>query len=300
MANYTSNDHCCVLFAVHCLNQVIIDGFLRFFNVSPAPPATDDSFYPTVVAESAYGDFEAAVQHTRKRLIATRNPEEVRGGGLLKYCCLLARHYRLSKEVDASTLERYMCSRFFIDFPDADRQRSQLENYLANHFTGTWQLLRIPWLSTLRAVVSRGAVCLGHRRKETLALIDRLVAVERRPLTLWTFGTSSTTADGSCCSSQSSPSCDMSDVDELSNCGELSSVPSECAVDADDDKVTDMMEVLPASKSVPAAFNVTGYGGSSFNPCMPAVQLGYYVPCFPYPVYLGVPPPPLPGYVQHS
>jgi len=276
---------------------VIIDGFLRFFNVSPAPPTTDDSFYPTVIAESAYGVFEAAVQHTRKRLIATHNPEEIRGGGLLKYCCLLARRYRLSKDVDATTLERYMCSRFFIDFPDAERQRSQLENYLANHFTGTWNMLRIPWLSTLRTVVSRGALCLGHRRKETLALIERLVALERRPVTLWTYGRP-LPADGSCCSSQSSPSCDVSDVDEMSSCGELSSVPSECAADADEDKLADVLEVSPPACDSPSpSFGAAGYG---YNPCMPSVQLGYYVPYFPYPVYFGVPPPPLPGYVQRS
>jgi len=263
---------------------VIIDGFLRFFNVLPAPPATDDSFYPTVVAESAYGHFEAAVQHTRKRLIATRNPEEVRGGGLLKYCCLLARRYRLSSDVDETTLERYMCSRFFIDFPDAERQRLQLENYLANHFTGTWHRLRIPWLSTLRMVVSRGALCLGHRRKETLALIERLVALERRPLTLWTFGMPVPT-EGSCCSSQSSPSSELSDVDKLSNCGDQS--------DADEHKMADVLEVSPPAP----AFTAAGY---SYNPCMTSVHLGYYVPYFTYPVYFGVPPPPLPGYVQRS
>ena len=273
---------------------MIIDGFLRFFSVSPPPPTTDNSFYPTVVAESAYGDFEAAVQHTRKRLIATHNPEEVRGGGLLKYCCLLARRYRLSKDVDASTLERYMCSRFFIDFPDAERQRSQLENYLANHFTGTWHLLRIPWLSTLRTVVSRGAVCLGHRRKETLALIDRLVAFERRPMTLWTFGRPVTTAS-SCCSSQSDPSCDLSDLDEMSNCGELSSVPSECATDADEDRVADVMVMSSPACESPSPVN--GYG---FNPSMSSLPVGYYVPYFPYPVYFNVPPPPLPGYVHRS
>lgn len=275
---------------------MVIDGFLRFFNVSPAPPNTDDSFYPTVVAESAYGDFEAAVQHTKKQLIATRNPEEVRGGGLLKYCFLLARRYRLSKDVDAMTLERYMCSRFFIDFPDAERQRVQLENYLANHLTGSWRLLRIPWLSTLRAVVSRGALCLGHRRKETLTLIDHLVAVERRPVSLWNYARPLRT-DGSCCSSLSSPSCDMSDVDEMSNCGELSSAPSDCATDADEDKLTDVLESSSACESPSHAFSAAGYG---YHPCMPSVPLGYYVPYFPYPVYFGVPPPPLPCFVQRS
>ena len=190
-----------------------------------------------------------------------------------------------------------MCSRFFIDFPDSERQRVQLENYLANHFTGMWHLLRIPWLSTLRTVVSRGALCLGHRRKETLALIDRLVALERRPMTLWTFGRPILT-EGSCASSQCSPSGELSDVDEMSNCGDLSSVPSECATDADDDKLTDPSVVSPPTCDSPSQpFSANGYG---FNPCMSSLQLGYYVPYYPYPVYFSVPPPPLPGYLQRS
>jgi len=280
-----------------CVVQVIIDGFLRFFNVSPAPPTTDRSFYPTVVAESAYGDFEAAVEHTRRRLIATRNPEEVRGGGLLKYCCLLARRYRLSRDVDSTTLERYMCSRFFIDFPDAERQRSQLENYLTNHFTGTWHLLRIPWLSTLRTVVSRGALCLGHRRKETLSLIDGLVELERRPVTVWTFGAPATLAAHGSCSSLSPSSESTSDLDEMSNCGDVCSVPSDCATDADEDKLSDVVDVPPCDSPSHGPYSAARYG------YVPSVPLGYYVPYFPgyqYPVYFGVPPPPLPGYVQRS
>jgi len=184
-----------------------------------------------------------------------------------------------------------MCSRFFIDFPDAERQRSQLENYLTNHFTGTWRHLRIPWLSTLRTVVSRGALCLGHRRKETLALIERLVAFERRSVTIWTTFGQPVPTDGSCCSSLSDPSCDLSDVDELSNCGDLSSVPSESATETDDDKLSDVMTVPPTCDS---PSHLAGYG---FNPSLP---FGYYVPYFPYPVYFNIPPPPLPGYAQRS
>ena len=51
-------------------------------------------FYPTVVAESVYGSFDVAINHLNRKLIATRNPEEIRGGGLLKYCNLVVRNFR--------------------------------------------------------------------------------------------------------------------------------------------------------------------------------------------------------------
>lgn len=37
-----------------------------------------------VPAESMYGDFRLALRHLNERLIDTRRPEEIRGGGLLK------------------------------------------------------------------------------------------------------------------------------------------------------------------------------------------------------------------------
>lgn len=67
----------------------------------------------TVMAESMYGDFEQAMDHLRYRLIATRNPEEIRGGGLLKYSNLLVRDFKPACETEIKTLERYMCSRFY-------------------------------------------------------------------------------------------------------------------------------------------------------------------------------------------
>ena len=93
-----------------------------------------DNFYPTVVGESMYGDFHEALFHLHKKMIATRNPEEIRGGGLLKYCNLLCKAYRPAAPDEVKTMERYMCSRFFIDFPDIRAQQQKLENYLYNHF----------------------------------------------------------------------------------------------------------------------------------------------------------------------
>jgi len=127
-----------------------------------------------VLAESMYGDFEAAMDHLRYRLIATRNPEEIRGGGLLKYSNLLVRDYRPASETQIKTLERYMCSRFFIDFPDLQEQQRKILSYLKNHFIGE-ERSKYQYLMTLRRVVDDSTVCLmGHERRQTLNMITVL------------------------------------------------------------------------------------------------------------------------------
>ncbi|KAG7484164.1 hypothetical protein MATL_G00046410 [Megalops atlanticus] len=132
------------------------------------PPAV------TVVAESMYGDFEQAMDHLRYRLIATRNPEEIRGGGLLKYSNLLVREFKPASETEIKTLERYMCSRFFIDFPDVHEQQRKIESYLRNHFIGE-ESSKYDYLMTLRRVVNESTVCLmGHERRQTLNMITVL------------------------------------------------------------------------------------------------------------------------------
>ncbi|XP_064184407.1 uncharacterized protein LOC135251177 [Anguilla rostrata] len=128
----------------------------------------------TVVAESMYGDFEQAMDHLRYRLIATRNPEEIRGGGLLKYSNLLVREFKPASETEIKTLERYMCSRFFIDFPDVNEQQRKIESYLRNHFIGE-EKSKYDYLMTLRRVVNESTVCLmGHERRQTLNMITVL------------------------------------------------------------------------------------------------------------------------------
>jgi hypothetical protein len=142
-----------------------------------------EHFYPTVVAESVYGSFDVALDHLNRKQIATRNPEEIRGGGLLKYCNLLVRGYRPTPDTDVSRLERYMCSRFFIDFPDVESQRVKLEHYLADHFNDDRP--RQAYLATLWATINASTVCLmGHERRQTLGLIEALARamIERRSL----------------------------------------------------------------------------------------------------------------------
>ena len=112
--------------------QVILDSLVNFYDLSDV--GISKNFFPTVSAESVYGDFDEAKYHLTNRLIATKNPEEIRGGGLLKYCSLLAKNFSPVSE-DFRSMEKYMCSRFFIDFKDIYCQHNKLENYLNSHFT---------------------------------------------------------------------------------------------------------------------------------------------------------------------
>ena len=145
---------------------------------SPSSMSIGDNFYPTVVGESMYGDFHEALYHLQKKLISTKNPEEIRGGGLLKYCNLLCKGYRPAIPEEVKNMERYMCSRFFIDFSDINQQQSKLENYLYNHFVveGNYpenDQLKYEYLMILYQVVDESTVCLmGHERRLTLALIE--------------------------------------------------------------------------------------------------------------------------------
>lgn len=157
--------------------QIRLDSLLLFYECS-LENLMSVSFHPSILAESVYGDFSEALDHLRQRLIVTHNPEEIRGGGLLKYCHLLLRGFqapnRQEKGIYRELLQRYMCSRFFIDFPDVGEQRRKLEAYLQNHFTGM-EHKRYKCLVTLRNVVDESTVCLmGHERRQTLALISAL------------------------------------------------------------------------------------------------------------------------------
>lgn len=152
--------------------QIGLDSLLLFDRCSEAPMS--ESFHPTVLGESVYGDFEEALGHLHHRIIATRNPEEIRGGGLLKYCHLLVRGFQPGSETEMKSLQRYMCSRFFIDFSDISEQQRKLETYLQNHFVGM-EHKRYSYLSTLYLVVNESTVCLmGHERRQTLNLISML------------------------------------------------------------------------------------------------------------------------------
>ncbi|NXE21069.1 TET5A nucleotidyltransferase, partial [Ardeotis kori] len=152
--------------------QIKLDSLLLFYECSENPMT--ETFHPTIIGESVYGDFQEAFDHLCNKIIATRNPEEIRGGGLLKYCNLLVRGFRAASESEIKSLQRYMCSRFFIDFSDIGEQQRKLESYLQNHFVGL-EDRKYDYLMTLHSVVNESTVCLmGHERRQTLNLITML------------------------------------------------------------------------------------------------------------------------------
>ncbi|XP_060688170.1 terminal nucleotidyltransferase 5C-like [Hemiscyllium ocellatum] len=152
--------------------QIILDSLLPLFCCREN--VMSEESHPTVIAESMYGNFEEAMDHLRYKLIATRNPEEIRGGGLLKYSNLLVREFKPASDTEIKGLERYMCSRFFIDFPDVSEQQRKIESYLRNHFIGE-EKSKYDYLMILRQVVNESTVCLmGHERRQTLNMITLL------------------------------------------------------------------------------------------------------------------------------
>uniref|UniRef100_A0A0K2V5A8 polynucleotide adenylyltransferase n=2 Tax=Lepeophtheirus salmonis TaxID=72036 RepID=A0A0K2V5A8_LEPSM len=155
--------------------HILLDTLFLFYQCAPSMEISEN-FYPTVVGESKYNDFSDALTHLCKKLIATRNPEEIRGGGLLKYCSLLVRNYKPVRADEVKSMERYMCSRFFIDFPDISQQQAKLENYLWNHFASTEDpQIKYDYLIILYQVVNESTVCLmNHERRLTLSLIEDL------------------------------------------------------------------------------------------------------------------------------
>ena len=152
--------------------QINLDSLLSFFKLSTLP--IKPNFYPSVLAESVYGNIGVALHHLDNRLIATRNPEEIRGGGLLKYCYLLVKRYTPEDRKEIRSMERYMCSRFFIDFGDLDTQVRKLQKYLQDHFQGD-ERVKCEYLRILHRTIASSTVCLmNHERKQTLMIIEQM------------------------------------------------------------------------------------------------------------------------------
>ena len=148
--------------------QIILDSLIKFYDI-PSDIIMSETLFPTVLAESVYGDFKEARYHLSNKLIATVNPEEIRGGGLLKYCYLLCCGFQPASE-GITAMEKYMCSRFFIDFKDLYVQQHTLDGYLNSHCSIE---NRYKYLTILYSVVENSTVCLmGHERRQTLRMIQ--------------------------------------------------------------------------------------------------------------------------------
>ena len=158
--------------------QIMLDSLLTFYSISSQ--AISEHFFPTIVAESVYGSFSEAFRHLQEKLIGTCSPENIRGGGLLRYCDLLVKGYRPVDEQVFVKNEQYMCTRFFIDFMDVPEQARQISGYLQNHFVPT-EPRKYDYLKILQMVIERSAVCLmNQERQYALDVISRLAHYELR------------------------------------------------------------------------------------------------------------------------
>ncbi|CAH8619250.1 unnamed protein product [Heterobilharzia americana] len=153
--------------------QIVLDSLLTFYDSSKGhSQQMNENFYPTLVAESVSGSYVEALAHLNDCVIATHRPEEIHGGGLLKYCKLLVEGYKQSETIDVISMEKYMCSRFFIDFPDILSQYHQMNCFLMNYFENDSKM-KANYLNILYEVVSHSTICLmTHERQQTLCLIQ--------------------------------------------------------------------------------------------------------------------------------
>ena len=140
--------------------QILLDPLITGVSEDKFDVSSSSLPIPPLAVLSSYGNLSEALKHLHHRLIAVRAPEELRGGGLLKYCDLVARGFRPSNPSQMKDLQRYMCSRFFIDFRDSLTQEQVLFNYVTSHF-GTDYDVRYRFLRCLYDVISTDSVRLS-------------------------------------------------------------------------------------------------------------------------------------------
>jgi hypothetical protein len=157
--------------------QIILDSYFDFGQCAEeSPVSVTPTFFPSVQAISVYSNYTEALDHLNNRLIHTVAPEEIRGGGLLKYCSLLVNGYRPAYKEKMMSLEPYMCSRFFIDFPSAEMQHSKIMKCAQTRFLQRGDVLGcVNFLDVLYNTVSSQARCLMESQKyETISVILRI------------------------------------------------------------------------------------------------------------------------------
>ena len=156
--------------------QILIDSYFDFNKCTEESPVSmSQTFFPTVPAISVYHNYEEALDHLNNRLIHTEAPEEIRGGGLLKYCSLLVNGFTPADPEKTLHLEPYMCSRFFIDFPTEEVQYMKIEKYVTSRFAQSGMdgvRKGISFLDSLYKVVNSRARCLVEsERRKTIGVI---------------------------------------------------------------------------------------------------------------------------------
>ena len=131
-------------------------------------------FFPRVFATSVYDDYNEALAHLNKRLIFTKEPEQIRDGGLLRYCYLQVCGFRPADPTIMKSQEPYMCTRFFLDYNLTNSQRIRITTYMFTRFVPSRELaLCNAFLDTLLTVVSRS--CKESGRQQTMKQVVRQI-----------------------------------------------------------------------------------------------------------------------------
>ena len=130
-------------------------------------------FFPRAKVISLYGDIDEAIDHLNNRLICTSKAEEIRGGGLLKYCYLRVSGYQLANPEEEDQLHQLMCVRFFIDFPNESVQHYKYLKYLYTHFSTPDE--GINFLNFLGQIVSTARCIRPYDLQRALRLISGLL-----------------------------------------------------------------------------------------------------------------------------
>ena len=150
------------------------DGAVRKSLVQVGPDLLD-----RVHAICLYGSLSGALYHLNHRRVWTKDPEEIRGGGLLKYCHLRAIGYLPANPKTVGRLELRMSVKFFTDFPLPIVQERTITCYIKTHFP-TWRNLPVAFdfLQSLSHRVMR--CCAGKHQERTLDLVEQItVNLER-------------------------------------------------------------------------------------------------------------------------
>lgn len=100
-------------------------------------PQNKDILFPHVYVVCMYPDFDDALSHLKNRHVKIYRPEELRGGGLLKYAYLRQNDFRDNPNETAETLRlaiNAMVCRFLITSPDSQAQWHTISKYLETHY----------------------------------------------------------------------------------------------------------------------------------------------------------------------
>lgn len=165
--------------------QIFLDDYFTYGKcTADSPVSISAKFFPTVHAISVYKDYKQAIKHLNERLIHTEAPEEIRGGGLLKYCTLLVNGFKPADESNMEHLEPYMCSRFFIDFPTVSQQYYKILKCVTTRFLSIREVGKCrEFLNILFTVVSSRARCLMEsERQKTMSVILQISFEVGQPL----------------------------------------------------------------------------------------------------------------------